>query len=151
MPSSGTSESRMMNAVQLQMINVSVKTLRAWINPCFTGWETAAVAAAFGADPIPASFEKSPRRTPCMTIAPNPPPANCSNPNAFVKIEPMTWGNVPRCVNKMKAASRMYAIAIRGTMIPDMTAIRCIPPNMTSRVNKVKMIPSQTRLVPKTS
>lgn len=74
-----------MNAVQLQMINVSVKTLRAWINPCFTGWETAAVAAAFGADPIPASFEKSPRRTPCMTTAPNPPPANCSNPNAFVK------------------------------------------------------------------
>ena len=56
----------MIKAVQLQMTMVSVNTLRACISPCFTGWETVAVAAALGAEPIPASLENKPRLTPCM-------------------------------------------------------------------------------------
>ena len=47
------------------MTMVSVNTLRACISPCFTGWETVAVAAALGAEPIPASLENKPRLTPC--------------------------------------------------------------------------------------
>ena len=52
------------------MTMVSVNTLRACISPCFTGWETVAVAAALGAEPIPASLENKPRLTPCMIVAP---------------------------------------------------------------------------------
>ena len=34
------------------MINVSVKTPNVWIRPCFTGCDTSAVAATFGAELI---------------------------------------------------------------------------------------------------
>lgn len=47
----GAPLNKMMNAVQVQIISVSVNTPNAWINPCLTGWETCAVAATFGADP----------------------------------------------------------------------------------------------------
>ena len=39
------------------MIIVSMKTESIWTKPCFTGCETDADAAAFGAEPTPASFE----------------------------------------------------------------------------------------------
>ena len=42
------------------------------MKPCLTGCVTFAVAAAFGALPIPASFENNPRFTPSKIAAPNP-------------------------------------------------------------------------------
>ena len=74
------------------MTMVSVNTLRACISPCFTGWETVAVAAALGAEPIPASLENKPRLTPCMIVAPSPPPTTCSIPKALEKIWPIRAG-----------------------------------------------------------
>lgn len=53
-----------MNAVQEQTSRVSVNTPRVWIRPCFTGWLTSAVAAAFGALPSPASLLNIPRLKP---------------------------------------------------------------------------------------
>lgn len=40
-----------MKAVQLQISNVSVKTLNACTSPCFTGWLTSAMLAAQAAEP----------------------------------------------------------------------------------------------------
>ena len=53
----GTPESSSIKAVVEQMRMVSIKTDSICTKPCLTGWETSAAAAAFGADPIPASLE----------------------------------------------------------------------------------------------
>ena len=81
-----------MNAVQEQINNVSVNTPKVWIKPCFTGWVTSAVAAAFGALPIPASFENKPLLIPCITAAPSPPAVNCFIPKADSNISLKTDG-----------------------------------------------------------
>ena len=47
----------MTKAVIVQMIIVSMNTESIWTRPCLTGCETEAVAAAFGAEPTPASLE----------------------------------------------------------------------------------------------
>ena len=44
-------------AVAVHKISVSMNTDNIWISPCFAGCEVSAAAAAFGAEPIPASFE----------------------------------------------------------------------------------------------
>ena len=62
-------------AVQLQIISVSIKTPNACVNPTLTGLSETAAAAAQGAEPEPASLEKSPRLIPFMRTAPKPPPA----------------------------------------------------------------------------
>lgn len=48
----------MIIAVQLQIISVSIKTPNACVNPTLTGLSATAAAAAQGAEPEPASFEK---------------------------------------------------------------------------------------------
>ncbi|SCT93540.1 Uncharacterised protein [Staphylococcus aureus] len=53
-----------MIAVAVQTNIVSKNTPNDWIKPCLTGCGTAAVAAAFGAEPIPASLENKPRLIP---------------------------------------------------------------------------------------
>src|SRR5699024_9249399 len=81
------SASRMMKAVMLQTTRVSKYTPRDWIRPCLAGWDTEAVAAALGTEPIPASLENRPRRTPCMITAPRVAPANSRRPKAWDTIE----------------------------------------------------------------
>ena len=61
-------------AEAVQTISVSTKTPSACTSPCFTGCDASAVAAAFGTEPMPASFEKRPRFTPVMTARPKPAP-----------------------------------------------------------------------------
>ena len=48
-----------MNAVAEQIRIVSMNTESICTSPCFTGWETAALAAAFGAEPTPASLHNA--------------------------------------------------------------------------------------------
>ena len=72
----------MIMAVQLQITIVSINTPSACVNPAFTGLSHSAAAAAQGAEPDPASFEKSPLLIPFISTAPNPPAAICRNPNA---------------------------------------------------------------------
>ena len=67
-----------MNAVAVQMSSVSMNTDSICTRPCLAGWETDAVAAAFGAEPIPASFEYRPRFTPYMMQLPEKPPIQIS-------------------------------------------------------------------------
>gem|GEM_PF-4391171 len=55
-------------------------------SPCFTGWETAALAAAFGAEPTPASLENSPLLIPCITQDPANPPKMACTSNALLKM-----------------------------------------------------------------
>ena len=55
--------------------------------PWVAGWSVDAAAAAFGADPMPASLENKPRRTPmvmpCAMVYPAKPAAAGPNPNAL--------------------------------------------------------------------
>ena len=90
-PNSG-SASRMMNAVAEQTTRVSKYTPSDWTRPCLTGWETEAVAAALGTEPMPASLEKRPRRMPCMIAAPMVAPAISRNPRAWPTMRPIMSG-----------------------------------------------------------
>ena len=94
----------MINAVEVQMINVSVNTPKVWIKPCFTGWDTVAVAAAFGADPIPASLENKPLFIPCNKAAPIPPPTTCLNPKALSNIVLNKFGISLKLITMMNKA-----------------------------------------------
>ena len=79
-------------AVQLHMTIVSMNTPRACVSPARTGVSHSAAAAAHGAEPEPASFEKSPLFIPFMRTAPKPPAAACLIPNASSKIRSNTDG-----------------------------------------------------------
>ena len=81
-----TPEQRSMKAVAEQIRMVSMNTESICTSPCFTGWETEALAAAFGADPTPASLENSPLLIPFMTQEPANPPKIARKSKAFVKI-----------------------------------------------------------------
>lgn len=146
---SGTPPNRMMKAVQVQMTSVSVKTPRVWISPCFTGCETWAVAATFGAEPIPASLLKSPRLMPCINAAPTAPPSVCSQPKASATISSSTSGSRPRLNSTTPSASTMYPSAIIGTITPLTRAMRRMPPKMMSSVSAVSTTPTHTRSAPK--
>ena len=61
-------------AEQVQMSSVSMYTDRLCTRPCLQGCDTDAVAAAFGAEPMPASLEYKPRLMPSMTTEPAKPP-----------------------------------------------------------------------------
>ena len=91
-PSSGVPLNKIMNAVQVQINKVSVNTANVCIKPCLTGCETCAVAAAFGAEPIPASLLNSPRLIPCINAIPTPPPKACSQPKALPMMSETTPG-----------------------------------------------------------
>lgn len=133
-----------MKAVQVQMTSVSVKTPRVWISPCFTGCETWAVAATFGAEPIPASLLKSPRLMPCINAAPTAPLSVCSQPKASATISSSTSGSRPRLNSTTPSASTMYPSAIIGTITPLTRAMRRMPPKMMSSVSAVSTTPTHT-------
>ena len=63
-----------------------MKTDSICTSPCLTGWLTSAEAAAFGAEPTPASLEKSPRFTPNMRQDPETPPRMDRKSKASAKI-----------------------------------------------------------------
>ena len=66
-------------------------THRLCTRPCLQGCDTDAVAAAFGAEPMPASLEYRPRLMPSMTTEPaNPPKMACTS-----KAEANTIANTP--------------------------------------------------------
>ena len=77
----------MITAVQVQTIIVSTNTPSIWIKPWLAGCFASDVAAEFGAEPIPASFENKPRLIPINivleTILPNIPPATAEKSKAF--------------------------------------------------------------------
>ena len=124
LPSSGAPLKRMMKAVQVQMISVSVKTPNVWIRPCFTGCDTSAVAATFGAEPIPASLLNRPRLIPCIKAAPTVPPMACSHPKALPMMSSSTAGSFPILKRTIPNASATYPRAITGTIILLTFAIR---------------------------
>ena len=111
------------------------------MNPCFTGCVTFAVAAACGAEPIPASLLKSPLLIPCIRAAPIPPPTACLKPNAFEVIVLITEGNSVIFIIITITAINTYPMAIIGTITLLTFAMLCIPPKMISAVKIVRTIP----------
>ena len=86
------------------MMIVSMNTERDCVMPWLTGWRTSAVAATFGTEPSPASFENSPRRSPWASATPMPPPIASSSPNAPLTIETSTPGTSGRLMTMTTAA-----------------------------------------------
>ena len=82
-------------------------TESAWIRPCLTGWETEAVAAALGAEPIPASLENRPRLMPSMTQDPANPPKIAWKSKAEAKMNAKTAPISPILLTTVKTDSRM--------------------------------------------
>ena len=72
-PISYLPDSKTITAEAEQINKVSTNTPKAWIKPCFTGWDVVAQAAAFGTEPSPASLENRPRLIPVMITAAKPP------------------------------------------------------------------------------
>ena len=93
-----------MNAEHVQMTSVSMYTDRLCTRPCFTGCDTLAVAAAFGAEPMPASFENRPRLMPSMITEPANPPKMAWKSNAEAKITENTSGRSPMFMTVMAMA-----------------------------------------------
>ena len=91
---------------------VSMKTPSACTNPWLDGWCGTGVAAAamFGAEPIPASLEKSPRFTPFSIAAATPPatpPPTSAKPSALPTMCASIAGTSPRFITStMSATSR---------------------------------------------
>ena len=102
-------------AVQLHTTIVSIRTPSAWVRPVRTGSLLWAAAAAHGADPEPASFEKSPRLTPFISTAPKPPETACRSPNASEKMREKTDGRSVRFRAMMKSVITKNPPAMIGT------------------------------------
>ena len=96
-----------MKAVQEQITIVSINTDNDCKMPCDTGCFTAAVAATFGAEPKPASFENNPRFNPAANAAPMPPATASSQPSALATIVPMIRGNSVMFIAITTSAMRM--------------------------------------------
>ena len=94
-----TPEHRHMRAVAEQMRMVSMKTDSICTRPCLAGWETSAVAAALGAEPIPASLEYRPRLMPCIMQEPAKPPKIAEKSKALTKMFLNTVGTRFRCIS----------------------------------------------------
>ena len=148
----------MMNAVDVQITMVSTNTPRDCTKPCFTGCDTVAVAAAFGALPMPASFENRPRLTPFSMAAampPTNPPASSSIPKAppmiILKTSPI-WLMFKITITR---ASTTYSSAIAGNTISATLATRRTPPNSTGAVSTIRTTPVHSvgisREAPRTS
>ena len=80
------------NPVNVQMTKLSINVPVIETNPCSAAHSVFAAAAAIGALPSPASFEKTPRATPLRmaidTVAPANPPTAAIGVNALLKINP---------------------------------------------------------------
>ena len=137
-----------MNAVQLHIIIVSVKTPKDWIKPCFTGWVTCAVAAALGALPIPASLENRPLFTPVITTPINVPIAIPLKSNALSTINAITLGISVIFITTIAKATNIYNPANTGTIISETFATLCTPPKITIAVKIPRPIPIAILLIP---
>ena len=82
--------------MQEQITSVSMKTPSACTKPWLDGWCGTGVAAAamFGAEPMPASLENSPRLTP-FSIAAATPPATPPAASWKPKAEPTMCASMP--------------------------------------------------------
>ena len=111
--------------------NVPVMDTRPWR----TGSFVCAAAAAMGAEPRPASFEKMPRAMPfCMAtmMAPSMPPAAACRPNALWKMTANAPGTLSRFVKMSTSEKPTYSTTMAGITRSDTLAMRFRPP-MTTR------------------
>ncbi|MPN39917.1 hypothetical protein SDC9_187451 [bioreactor metagenome] len=126
------------------MMIVSIKVPVMVTRPWRTGSFVCAAAAAIGALPRPASFEKIPRAIPfCMATitATSAPPAAARNPNALWKISTRAPGIARKFTIRRSRQMVTYAIAIKGTMTCATLAILFKPPIITRPANKVTNTP----------
>ena len=114
-------------------------------SPWRTGSFVFAAAAAIGAEPRPASFEKIPLAIPfCIEIAidANTPPATAFAPNAYSTIVTIAPGNFVILVTIKTNTATIYKTAINGTITCDTLAILLIPPITTNptQIAKTKAV-----------
>ena len=89
------------------MSSVSMYTDRLCTRPCLQGCDTLAVAAALGAEPMPASLEYRPRLMPSITTEPANPPKMAWKSNAEASTMPNTFGSSPMLAMVVHTAMAM--------------------------------------------
>ena len=110
-------------------------------NPWRTGSFVFAAAAAIGAEPSPASFEKIPLAIPfciAIPIAASTPPAAAFAPNAYSTIVANAPGNFSIFAIINTSTVTIYKTAINGTTTCDTLEILWIPPITTKPTTKAK-------------
>ena len=120
-------------AVAVHTRMVSMNTDSICTRPCLTGWETSAAAAAFGAEPTPASLEYRPRLMPCMRAdepKPAAPPKIALKSNAPAKMRRSTSGSMPALSTMTMSAMMMYSTPMTGTSTPVTLTMRLPLPKM---------------------
>ena len=105
--------------------------------PCLAGCETSAVAAAFGAEPMPASLEYRPRLMPHMMHEPAKPLNAALKLNASRKMLAMTLGKM--FMNTTTSDITIYSSPITGTSTP-VILVRRLPPPSTHAANSTARI-----------
>ena len=114
--------------------------------PCDTGCFTSAAAAAFGAEPCPASLEYRPRLMPlsmvCEIRPPSRPPPAASKRKALPKIWPNTAGTALIFIAMTYTAISRYKIAIIGTSPSAMRETRRMPPKIIGAERMTKATPT---------
>ena len=128
-----------MNAVAEQMSSVSMNTDSICTRPCLAGCETSAVAAAFGAEPMPASLEYRPRLMPHMMHEPVKPLNAALKLNASRKILAMTPGKILIFIKMTMSDTRIYSTPMTGTSTP-VISVRRLPPPSTHTANSTARI-----------
>ena len=128
-------------AVAVHNNNVSINTDNICTSPCLTGWLTTADAAAFGAEPIPASLEYRPLRIPCIMADPAKPAKMALKSNASLKICAMTDGSCPMFNTTINRDTRIYAIPINGTRVEVTFTILLPPPSKHHPITSARIPP----------
>ena len=135
----------MTSAVIVQMTMVSMNGSSNATTPSETGSSVLAAECAMGADPCPASFENSPRRTPHMSVSKNAPVPVPATPalglNASRKMSPSASGSWCMFITMMRRAPSTYTAAITGASTPVTRPMRPMPPRMTMPMTADVTIP----------
>ena len=97
------------------------------------------MAAAFGAEPIPASLEYRPRLMPHMMQEPVKPLNAALKLNASRKMLAMTLGKILMFMNTTTSDITIYSRPMTGTSTP-VTLVRRLPPPSTHRANSTARI-----------
>ena len=131
-----------------QISSVSMNTDSICTRPCLAGCLTSAAAAAFGAEPMPASLEYRPRLMPHMMQEPAKPPKMALKSKAPRKIMPKTFPKSPMWVMTTNRETSTYSTPITGTRTSVTLVSRLPPPSTQAPKRTASAAPMITGVVP---
>lgn len=137
------------------MTKVSRNTSKIPKRPCVAGFFSSLQAWAIDAEPMPASFVKTPRASPSLTDFDNkkprrPPPAALKL-KADEKIVLNAEGRAVILANITASDIRIYTVESIGIIAAQAEEIRFIPPKITMETKRNITVPENNFGIPKAS